>query len=493
MAERFQLPLPFWRMQFQLQGGHRRVWFFTLVYTAVVVAGAIAFQRMTRKEPLSQVCAWLVNALAAIQAFLIVVGGANAIHRALLRDYENKMTESHRLTPMSNIGIVLGYIIGPSLQVLLIFAVTLVLGLVISAIGQLPLRAWIVGNMFLLCAASWVWAAVVFSGMRAAKPISPAWIVFGIGALTAPIAIIPGTGLMLGVYTMMLGVFIATGEVSANEPGMYVIALVTLMFTVFWLLAAAAKYRRPDLPALNGARGLVLLLLWLIVAVGGLFGFKAAINAGYDVSFADEGLDVQWVGTLIVSLVFTTIAALGAAECRLAVNDGRQARGWGDRLSDFRVAIGAALIAAGMMALLGEPSWTDLVPAVPDWGHWSGGWALEAWCATTAALVLGTLTGRAFFRMIKGRFKIGASLILTWTILILFWSLPAIDAIRAQAVAGIREPLRFSLLSTASPTGTMAMLWTNTSAPIWTGLMIQAGLLAVITLIAHRRPDDRPS
>jgi hypothetical protein len=42
MRERFQLPMPFWRVQYQLLGGHRRVLFLTLLYASVVLFGAIA-------------------------------------------------------------------------------------------------------------------------------------------------------------------------------------------------------------------------------------------------------------------------------------------------------------------------------------------------------------------------------------------------------------------------------------------------------------------
>jgi len=492
MRERFQLPVPFWRMQYQLLGGRRKVWFLAVIYTAVVIVGAVAFQRIMKKEQLSQVCAWIVNGLMAIQIFLIIVGGSNALHRALLRDYETKMTESHRITPMSNIGVVLGYMVGANLQIFLLFAITILIGLMVSAIGQAPIGAWFVGNMLLLCAASTVWAAVVFAGMRPEKPISPSWIIACIAGLGVPIAIIPGTGLMLGVYTVFTAIAVFVGRVSAVSPIVYVIAGVSLVFTAFWLEAAAAKYRRPDLPAMNGARGLALLVLWLTAATGGMIAFQAVTRAGLRLGLPDEETHVQWIGTLIATMLFITVATLGATDCRLLVRGGRQARGWGDRLPDIAVAVVSATLSCAFLAALGKSVWIGVGPSdrhVDDAFRWS----IEAWIATAAALLLTALTARALHLVMTLRFRPKSPLVITWTMLILLWALPGADALRANAMASFNEPLSYSLLSTISPAGVIAVVWTHTPAPIWAGLVCQTGLLVALMFFGRTRRTAVPA
>ena len=78
----------------------------------------------------------MVNVMLGIQAALLVLHGCNAIHRVLLRDYQTRMFESHRLTPMSNHAVVLGYLIGGGGHPLMMFGVNLVFGTILSFLGS---------------------------------------------------------------------------------------------------------------------------------------------------------------------------------------------------------------------------------------------------------------------------------------------------------------------------------------------------------------------
>jgi hypothetical protein len=393
----------------------------------------------------------LVNGLLTIQAFLILIGGSNAIHRAQARDYETKMLESHRLTPMSNIGVALGYLIGPNLQILMLYAVSLSIGMGICGIGNLPLGDWVVGNLLLLVAAIMVWSAVVFSGMRPAKPVSPAWVLIAMTGLFLPLSFLPGAGMFLGIYPVILSIWIGVSRIPATDPAYILIAATTVLLTIFWLSAAAAKYRRPDLPAFNAIRGMTLLILWLFISVGGLVAYVALSKSTFPWLRDLEVIPIQWVGTLLATLPIATLVTIGAAECHNAVSRGRQPRGWSDRVSDVTVAVIAPLLICGISASLGLSIWFEFAPHAATQGD-APRWAFQSWSLTIAAFFLTLITARGIYRIVTLRFPFKSPLTITWSALVAFWILPpGIEVIRVQAVAGFDNEYSFSSLLSAAP------------------------------------------
>ena len=121
MGERVQLPWPMWRVQYQLLGGFRRLSAIVLVCAVVLVAGIFGLRRLGMPDPFTAVAGTALNFRTGIQVFLLILGGCQAVYRAMLRDHEGKMKESHRLTPMSNITVVLGYLFGSTLQISSLF------------------------------------------------------------------------------------------------------------------------------------------------------------------------------------------------------------------------------------------------------------------------------------------------------------------------------------------------------------------------------------
>jgi len=163
MEQPVQLPLPMWRVQYQLLGGRRRMMAIVLVTTTLLIVGIIAIRRLMLRDPFPAVATRVLTLLTVIQVLVTVLGGANAVYRALLRDYQTKMNESHRLTPMSGIAVSVGYLFGSTMQITALFAVFTVVGAGVSLFARLPVGPWLLSNLILFNGAITIWAATVFS------------------------------------------------------------------------------------------------------------------------------------------------------------------------------------------------------------------------------------------------------------------------------------------------------------------------------------------
>ncbi len=475
MRERFQLPISLWRVQYQLLGGHRRMFTIGVVYSALLVLGAFGFRRMMIDEKLTTVAAWMLNGLAAIQIFVVVLGGCNALYRAMLRDYESKMIESHRLTPMSNIAVVLGYLFGATLQIVALFLANLVFGTALTGLAGFSIPDWICGNLFLLNGAVTLWSMVLLSGMRLAKPISPAPFIIGAAALgNAGVLVLPALGLMLSAYPVVFGFQIITGTVSGAAVEVATVAGINVILTVFWLSAAAAKYRRPDLPALNAGRGLMLLALCLVFGTGGMVAYASDRLASVPFSHDPELIVGQWVATMILGLLVALPAIAGAVQCRALIQHGSTLRGWADRVPPVATALIAAGLICLIMGAIGFPVWETLL------GDGTGG---RLWGVSVAVCALAMLTARAVYMGARSVHR--KPVIRGTTFLLLLWAIPAVvDFVRAQAAADFWKPAGYSWLLGCSPAGTLIATWAHLPIRIWPGAIVQCFVAGFLTVLA---------
>ena len=491
MPERFQLPIPMWRVQHQLLGGNRRMLMVIIVSAAVLVVGFLTIQRLFQTEPFSTVVSGILNFLAALQAFIAAFGGCNAVHRAMLRDYETKMIESHRLTPMSNGSVVLGYLFGSTLQISVVLFVVTMFGAVLALLAAVPLASWFYGNLLVVMGAVTLWSLVVFSGMRPAKPVNPAGVILAVALLGhVGLLLLPAAGLLLSVYPIAMGVTLLMGATTPSGPAIALLTLLSVLLTGFWIVAAAAKYRRPDLPALNASRGLILLCIWLLL---GAFGIIAYSRAGAVVPLAWSGPDVtdtQWAITLALSLLVALVPLSGAVECRILIRRGVAPRDWLDRVPDWLVAVIGGVMICLVMALAGLPVWPTLIGGSLESAQ-RGAVFWRAWLYTITACVLALLFARgllvvAYSFLKSPRGPAGVLILATWAGPLL------LDYILADVLRDYGQPLTYSWLLGCSPAGTIIAVWMKIPVPLWHGFIVQLVLALVLSVAAWRVGSRRP-
>ena len=490
MSERFQLPTAMWAVQYALLGGHRRTMMFVFGYAGLLTVGVFIVRRMFLATPFPTVAAWCLNALAGIQVVIAMLGGCNAIHRAILRDFENKMIESHRITPMSGTGVCLGYMFGSALQVMVSFSITLVVAVGLTLAAGLPLLPLLQGNLLILSGALSLWSAVVFAGMRLKKPISPAPILIGVSVFSVPIMMgLPGAGLLLGLYPTIFGFSVATGTMPIPDLALIVVVLVNVVFAFLWLGAAAVKYRRPDLPALSGRRGLVFLFLWLVVATGGVLAYeyitRTSMRGQYDRSTALT----QWVATIIASLVVATVVTLCTTQCHWLIHQGRSARSAWDRISPVPFRLAAMVLVLAVMGGLGFGIWKDLIPGYKvDPDEWPRALA-RIWCVTALALLLTMITAHGVFLSALTVLRVKSAWATTLGLLLAIWALPPILDVVLSNVIASRDTFAstaYTWLFACSAPGAIGAAWTVLDIKLFPGLAVQGALAVLVTLLARR-------
>jgi hypothetical protein len=484
MSERFQLPIPMWRVHFQLLGGGRRFLSVAVICTALLVVGTFGFRRMLASDSFPRVAGFVLNFLTAIQLLIVLLGGSNALHRAMLRDYDTKMIESHRLTPMSSMAVVLGYLFGATLQVLMLFTLFLTFGVGLSVMAGLPVLDWLLGNVVLLCAGIASWAVIVFGGMRVEKPFNPAPVVVAVCALSFPISFVPSMALLLNVYTGLIAVQLLVGSGTITFVVAAIPSIVSLLFAVFWINVASVKYRRPDLPALNAFRGVALLTLFLLVGSGGLLAFEKYAQKGMSFVYDSELVRLQWITTIISALIMASIITCGAVKCRLLVSQGTAARDWSDRVSDRVVAIVAAILLCGILGGVGYPVWRTLLPPATSDAE-TIAMAIRIGAYTSLACVIGILTVRGMFDFVQARAK--SANITVALLMIALWSIPpAADFIRGEFVRGPRDPAGYSWLLGCSPLGAIKGAWSEPYVNLLPGIIVQFVILLSIGSMTRR-------
>ncbi len=487
MGERLGNPLPIWHLQYQLLGGHRRMFTVLVAASMVFAVGIFGTYRLVQ-EPFNIVGPWFLMALSGFQLFVIALAGCNAIYRAMLRDYDSKMIESHRLTPLSNLTVVLGYLFGATQQTIALFLVIVVTGVLVSLGAGLPADSWVYGNLCALSGTIMLWSACVFWGLRQEKPSSPAPILIGFAVLSFPIGVIPALGLLTGLYSGYLGIWMMNGTVPVPPIAVYIVVAVSAFCTVFWVSTAAVKYRRPDLPALNGGRGLVLVGLTTLLGTAGIVAFERIVpgSAGMGGFYERYFPRMQWVVTLIGELLLAGVAIAGASKCRVLAARGTALRGASDRVSPLSVAVLASLLVCTLMAAVGSPLWPrfldgvrsdqlreNLVICGPVWG-----WTL-------GACLLGALTLCGLFAIAYRRFATPKYFVIMF--LIFAWALPPIgDSIRMEFVREHGAPADYSWLIGCCPPGLIAAVWVPLDIRLWPGALVQSGVLIVLAWFARR-------
>lgn len=490
MRERFQFPLPMWRVQYQLLGGGRRMLIVVVVCAALLIFGTVATRRLLPKEPFPSVAGWILNFVAGIQVLVVVLGGCNAVYRAMIRDYETKMIESHRLTPMSNVAVPLGYLFGSTLQVTALFVTFTVFGAILSFLARLPVTDWVLGNLVLAIGGLAIWTAVVFSGMRLEKPFNPAPVILVIASLSVLISFVPGMALLFNVYTVFSAVQIITSTGTVAAPAAIIPAVVSLVFAVFWLSVSAVKYRRPDLPALNALRGLLLLVVVLLLGTAGIVAFDEITRTSMPSVYDPDLRRTQWIATMIGALILACVVVGGAVKCRMLVARGAAARDWSDRVSDLLVAVVAALMICLVMAAVGTPIWPDLLPTTSDHAA-RAGLIARVWAYSAAACLIALVSLRSLFELAGVRAKSANAIVGLFVLVV--WAIPPLaDFLRAEYLREVGRGAELSALLGCSPAGTVIAVWGPLDVSLFPGMVFQLAVAAGLAYLVSRARSVPP-
>ncbi len=487
-------PNAIWWVQFRLGRG-RRLLLVCMCYLGGLLALTYLYRRLEPTLNATQFASFALGMLAALQPMIVIVGGCNAIFRVTARDHATGMIESHRLSPLSTGAATLGYLFGGTQQVLALFLINLLYGLVLSVIGGLPPADWLVGSMLLLVASMSLWSVVVCSGTGAGKPINPMVPMVVVGLMSwSFLMFLPGLGLASGAYATVAAYLAMTGHADLGPPAapgmpssrvpavaLATLALVALVMTWFWIAAAARRYRRPYRPAFDAWHGTVLLGGWLLMAGPGIVLFRM-LDAGRWIE--EDRTLAQFIASLIISMLIAVIGINGACLDRARLLRGATPKSRAERFSGRTVAVVATVLICAVMASVGslieDHDLTDTALSAET---------LRSWACTAVAILAALIAIDGLLRVMHRR--LGSVAALTGMFIFLTWVLPLlVDYALALLSLGSPDVLNlsgdFGVFFGCSPVGTILILWTDLKGPVWTGLIVQCLIGAAAQALGSR-------
>lgn len=496
MNEAVLSPFPFVTLQYHLLGGHKRMGMVTFAYVVIVILACWGWSRSV--SDFSAVGGNILNIIACTQVGFLFLGGANAIYRATLRDFQTRMIESHRLTPMSKLSVVIGYMIGAPLQVELLFVLNLISGSIISLLSSLPVSEWIIGNLCLLNASLTVYAFAAFAGVGTNKPISAAPVVVAVGMLSAFAFLIPPIGVLSGFYSTGIAVsmLIARGAVFSLPAGAgsyhsiaVILAPLQLFATAFMIWASARRYRRPDLPVFNALGGVVLLLAWFVLTILAIEVFQAdsALRARFPRD--DSPLIVSWIGSLLGGLLIAALAVMGTVETLSAIVRGRFPRDKSDRISARSTLIANIVIFGASSLWFVFRQWRD---SFGDWDYMYqiadeglSGTPYQLALITVGVVLLTLLTVLGIMRWAFAR-PVPAKRLAIVCVIALWLTPLMVDLARIIYFISMDLPVSLTFVWNCSPLGAMVSVWyPQLETKLVPGLVFQAIAAGIFMWIGH--------
>lgn len=250
-------------LHFQLGGAWRRI----LIATAVVVAMQLAMVGLMlddRSSALTFAMQACVGLLTVLQFGTLFLHGNLTILRAVSRDAQTRMIESHRLSPISNFSGALGYVIGPNIHTLMFSGMLLINTACCIAIGDRTLGFMLILQAYAIWLAVMIWSfnaliALSFAGSSGFKPN-----IFMVGFALGPLQpAVPGIAVILGLAN--LGQLISRGPLGPN-PAQFALDMLSVLplqaiLTAIFIYGCSRKFRGQHIPSIPVWTGLLLVLV----------------------------------------------------------------------------------------------------------------------------------------------------------------------------------------------------------------------------------------
>lgn len=422
----------------------------------------------------------LPTILLFLQVLFLLFIGATAIAAAIRRDLTSGLIASHRLMPVAPAAAVIGYVIGPTMQVSLMAAVNLVAGCAASAMAGLDVGAWLAANAMVALLVVFLWIFVAFTSFLGKN-------VFGavIGILFASagaggflLALIPALAMTCTpILIALLGMVTGNSSFRMNASFGYAVAS-QVVFGAIFFVGAMRRYRRDDIPALGTRLSFILLGAWVVASVVAVLQWDmfSTFNTrrGDDISITVQCVAAT-VSTMLVALVAVSASAKASTEWTRSVVTTGFAPSSQPLPPPILALLAAALIFAMALGLRPQPTVPDVGVVDPNYASLQsrGSIIFALRVAVVAAIYLLSISYllRILFRAAGKAFL----LIAIWTAMT--WLIPfGLDAARDAALTAIHHQAFFARWS---PVGELWEIWTHPDRTSLEGIIAQLLIAAV--------------
>lgn len=481
---------PIWWVHLQMTGGWRGAGLLAAGFFGVVIFFYVLTQNWVDPDSRGQLdYVWLGIVSLAQAAFLLLVG-PGGIRRSLQRDFQSGMVESHRLTPMSNAKIILGYMTGPTFQALLLFSVGLILGSIFAtrSIAQLQvgmkltamllMGGWYTAMGTLLAVALMSWAFVLLMGIATTGKTNVIGLFIAIGFFGgwAVVTFVPGLSLLIGVMSLgsLYSMLTRPGSVAMSPQMIALTGGIQLMFAAIFLNAACTKFRRPEKSLFSVTQALVLQLAWGFTLIAGISQMSVVLWFMSEEANALQKIYAS-VGTFLTVAVFVTHAA--ALEVMGADRAAAHREAYPASQTRLRFSVPAILALLTVFVYREMLRWvpadainTNVVLAIEDWSR-------EA--VLFLVFLLAYAVDFAWLYMMAARGRKAWMALLLIVVLLRVGPLIVDGAIYGIVTENESEPWpHWGYISGLSPAGTM-LLGHPVGLRVWGGVAFQGAVFAV--------------
>ncbi len=483
----------FW-LHLRIGGSTRTVVLVPVAYaTAILFFAGLSLYLSSRRDHPQIYATWL-SIMTAAQAIFLLLLAPSAIRRSVQRDFESGMMESHRLTPMSNLRIVLGYLTGAPFLALLLCGVSAVFGSYFAArYGMTPglggsmglgvtLLGWgtALGCMLVLAAA--ICAVVLLTAIATGGKTNLVGLILLIGIFGGWMAVmfIPGLALLSGVLSggMLVGMFTKSAAVG-NPAVIFSASGLQFVYFLIFLAACCAKLRHPERAVFSVGLGMILLLTWGLTLVAGM-----AVAGAYAWMFPPwKDADTPQVLASTAAFIVVALLPLVAAATDAHALDAAGALERRRSRAATRVRLVPPLLAVctiACMALM-QQFRIALHPSLPGWLVAAG--LIASWLAC-ALFFWGMFCFCYALLGLSVRLRIavplGVGVLLGGPLL-----LEGLAQFVVTELGGGRWP-DAGYLSAISPVGTLAAAARGSLVVCGLGLVVQAGIAVGLTMWARR-------
>jgi hypothetical protein len=433
-----------------------------------------------------------VGILLMCEAVLLFFIASGQIKKALLRDFTTDMITSHRLSAMSGYTAVLGYVTGPIMQILSISAVIWVaMHVFLSLSGPSVGYGWVstlaipsILYAIMLCAAATLWSLGVLIGLstRGKAGVMGVVVFLAISNNTSMFKIVPGLYVLFPLTEIVTNNIATAGSIAFDARALLASALIQTMLTLVFVIAAARKFHRDDVPAFTPTLAHVLLAICsLTSAVAFKYWRPSVASVIVSVEFTVDPANQMLMTLASLALLCLLPVAVGAsAEARWAKRAAADAQFAPRRPTAFYAsAASATAVALGIMLVVTGKTFQEQLTS-------TGGVFLTAGHVVKMALafLLAMVTMSGLLRYCYG-IGMGGMTVGSFAIALL-WLAPLLAEVAWSVLMDVHSSFGYSVLFTISPIGTWAAVLKNLDAPVTAGLGVQGACAVGALLLAHR-------
>lgn len=242
---------------------------FVGVFALLIIGGASISYRMTPAAQAGSVSSVWLAIITVGQAIFLGIAMPATVRKAVLRDFQTGMIESHRLSPLSGFTLISGYLMGAPVQMWLLYGVSLLFGTIFSAhygysLGvNTTVPAWYFLQGCLLVLTFMVTTLVLLTalGTSGKANIIGVFVMVSVFGGWTVVALVPGLALLTGLMSADVMYYSVTKGQVGNVETVMIASALQAAFGLLFFLAASRKVRAPERAMFSVLLGTVLTLL----------------------------------------------------------------------------------------------------------------------------------------------------------------------------------------------------------------------------------------